>query len=61
MSLNSEKFACSSSCDLPTVHDLSKIIVHGAREHNLKSVCFEIPKGKLVALTGPCLRILSPI
>ncbi len=29
------------------------ILVHGAREHNLKNVCFEIPKGKLVALTGP--------
>lgn len=53
MSLNSKQFVCSSSCDLSTVHDLAKIIVHGAREHNLKNVCFEIPKGKLVALTGP--------
>lgn len=53
MSLNSKQFVCSSSCNLSTVHDLAKIIVHGAREHNLKNVCFEIPKGKLVALTGP--------
>lgn len=51
MSLKSKLFVCS--CDLSTVHDLAKIIVHGAREHNLKNVCFEIPKGKLVALTGP--------
>lgn len=29
------------------------ILVHGAKEHNLKNICFEIPKGKLVAITGP--------
>lgn len=29
------------------------ILIHGAKEHNLKNICFEIPKGKLVALTGP--------
>ena len=39
------RFACDE--------DPAKIIVHGAREHNLKNICFEIPKGKLVALTGP--------
>lgn len=31
----------------------NSIFVHGARENNLKNICFEIPKGKLVALTGP--------
>lgn len=29
-----------------------RIVVHGAKEHNLKNICFEIPKGKLVVLTG---------
>jgi excinuclease ABC subunit A len=29
------------------------IVIKGAREHNLKNVTVEIPKGKLVVLTGP--------
>lgn len=50
----SKNFACSScTCDLPINGDLAKIIVHGAREHNLKNICFELPKGKLIVLTGP--------
>lgn len=49
----SKNFVCSSKCDLPITNNLAKIIVHGAKEHNLKNICFEIPKGKLIALTGP--------
>lgn len=46
-------FVCTSKCGLPVTRNPAKIIVHGAREHHLKNICFEIPKGKLVALTGP--------
>lgn len=49
----SKNFVCALECELPVTADLGKIIVHGAKEHNLKNICFEIPKGKLVALTGP--------
>ena len=47
-----ETLTCHLNCGLPIAQDISKIIVHGAKEHNLKNICFEIPKGKLVALTG---------
>jgi len=45
----------NSICDIckqPIIRKLDSIVVHGAKEHNLKNICFEIPKGKLVALTG---------
>jgi len=32
------------------LHD--KIIIRGAREHNLKNISLEIPKNKLVVITG---------
>ena len=48
-----KNIVCILKCGLPVTNDLSRIIVHGAKEHNLKNICFEIPKGKLVALTGP--------
>ena len=32
--------------------NLDKIIIKGAREHNLKNINIEIPKNKLVVITG---------
>lgn len=46
-------FVCNACNDTISVtRKPDTIIVHGAKEHNLKNICFEIPKGKLVALTG---------
>jgi excinuclease ABC subunit A len=35
---------------------LDKIIIKGAREHNLKNVNLEIPRDKLIVLQGCQLR-----
>ena len=32
--------------------NLDKIIIKGAREHNLKNISLEIPKNKLIVITG---------
>ena len=29
-----------------------KIVIHGAREHNLKNIDLEIPRDKLIVFTG---------
>lgn len=49
----SKSMQCSLQCNISTANNPDKIIIHGAQEHNLKNICFEIPKGKLIALTGP--------
>lgn len=48
-----KNFVCHLKCGLTATKNIDKIIVHGAKEHNLKNICFEIPKNKLIALTGP--------
>jgi excinuclease ABC subunit A len=47
-------FICKHCKDaIPIIRKPDSILVHGAQEHNLKNICFEIPKNTLVALTGP--------
>lgn len=47
-------FVCNICKDaISVIRKPGSILVHGAKERNLKNICFEIPKGKLVALTGP--------
>ena len=29
-----------------------KIVIHGAREHNLKNIDLELPRNKLIVITG---------
>ena len=38
-----------------------KIIVRGAKEHNLKNVNVEIPRNKLVVITGLVVQLLLDI
>ena len=35
-----------------TLHPDGVIAIHGAREHNLKNLSVEIPRGKFVVVTG---------
>ncbi len=52
--MSKTNFVCNFCKDaISVIRKPESILVHGAKEHNLKNVCFEIPKGKLVALTGP--------
>src|SRR5574344_753964 len=36
----------------PPVHSLNKLIVKGAREHNLKNIDIELPRDKLIVVSG---------
>ena len=38
--------------DFEAYNELSHIKIHGAREHNLKNISLEIPRDKLVVITG---------
>jgi excinuclease ABC subunit A len=48
---NSKTSSRTSSKTSSRMND--KIIIKGARQHNLKNINVEIPRGKFVVLTGP--------
>lgn len=37
----------------PDSNDPKKIVIRGARTHNLKNIDVEMPRGKMIAITGP--------
>lgn len=48
-----KKTTASSKTESPTVDSqLEQIEIYGAREHNLKNIDINIPKNKLVVITG---------
>jgi excinuclease ABC subunit A len=51
--MSTPKKKTSTKWEEPSGPDSSKIIIKGARTHNLKNVSVEMPRGKMIAITGP--------
>ncbi len=51
--MSTPKKKTKTAWEEPSQTDISKIIVRGARTHNLKNINVEMPRGKMIAITGP--------
>lgn len=49
----SRKKQTKTEWEKPTSAEAGKIVVRGARTHNLKNITVEMPRGKMIAITGP--------
>lgn len=53
MAKKQEKTTTNWEADEKAAKVGSKITIHGARTHNLKNISVEMPRGKMIAITGP--------